>query len=132
MPWQVKLNEQHPILEQVFEGDIDDDGLQMCLNEAVRLAMVSKSCLFLVDGTRYLWPGFDPQKTIILAHQDALGISELTYFDMSSCKVAYVTQPENVQHKYLEVWTYLIANRGVKTKIFTDRDQAIGWLLEQD
>ena len=132
MPWQVKLNEQYPILEQILEGDVDDEGLQACLNEAVHLALISKRRLVLVDALHFLWPTFDGQKSIIFAHQDALGISELSFFDMSSFKGAYVTQSGYMKNKFWEVWITLLNNRGVKTNFFTDREQAIGWLMQPD
>ena len=132
MPWQVKLNEQHPIVEQILEGEIDDDETRLCMDETVRLGMLSERPLILVDANRYQWPDFSPQKYITLAHQDALGITELANYFISSCKAAYVTQPEVRENKFLEVWNYLLAIRGVKTQIFTDREQAIGWLLQQN
>ena len=132
MPWQVKLNEQHPIVEQILEGEIDDDETRLCLDETVRLGMLSERPLILVDANRYQWPDFSPQKYITLAHQDVLGLSELACFDMSSYKAAYVTQSGYMKNKFWEVWITLLNNRGVKTNFFTDREQAIGWLMQPD
>jgi len=127
MPWQVKLNEQYPIVEQHLIGHVSEEEVGQSFHELLRLAMESKRWLTLGDLTQY-------ENNLSLDKQffHASTLTNLSPAMLGKIRSALVIKGDpEVRQSYL-MWVSLVKNRGINFDIFTNREEAIRWLLQQD
>jgi hypothetical protein len=123
MPWQIDLHAHHPIVETRYSGFMTPAELSAAVQETIQAAKNNERSLFLGDCTE-LEGGhslFDLYGLVdmILASGLAHKVKEA---------IVLPTLPDAAER--VEFWETACLNRGIKVKIFANRQDAIGWLLK--
>jgi hypothetical protein len=122
MPWSVKEIEDNKIIEVKYSGLVTGEDLENALAAAITKANSIHTLRFLADLTR-MTSGhsiMDLLKIISQLPQNEMGshFREALFIDAES--------RTNIDVRFYETACF---NRGYKVKIFSNRDEAVEWLL---
>ena len=127
MPWQVKLNDQYPIVEQHISGHDDDEEVRKSYFELIRLALESKRNLFLGDVTQY-------ERNVGTDEQflRAESLAEVSPEVLRGVRAGLIIKDDPKVRQSYKLWVSLMRNRGINFELFTNREETIRWLMQQD
>ncbi len=122
MPCHVMINPAHPVIEISFSGSITRFELADALRETLALAEAHDTCRILADCSQLagghssidLYYLAETVSTSGIAHRlkEAVLLPEL---------------PESSEN--VKFWETTCFNRGIRVSLFTDRQQALAWLI---
>jgi len=125
MPWQVTLHPELPIIETRYEGLLSPAVLAEAIEGTLALVKESGRNLLLGDCTA-LVGGHSITDLYYLA--DAVKDSGLSH----RLKEAVIFPELPAPAGHVKFWETTCYNRGIRVRIFTDRQGAIDWLLQGD
>lgn len=109
------------IWQVVFTGRTDAKARREAVEEVIRLTGSQNFTGILVDLR-------DAEVVTNTLDEYQLGVLVSTTPEFSGIRIAYLENPGSFERsKFLET---IEKNRGLKSSLFTDRDQAIKWLSE--
>lgn len=124
MTWTIAINTQGPFLAVVYTGMVSAEELRQSAEETLRLARANGIVRVLAD-TRGLQGGHSLADLYFLSdwlvEQQAFALREAVLMPVSAA----------VQDN-ARLWETACFNRGLKVKVFVERDAALAWLLEKE
>lgn len=122
MPWHASLLPDHPIVETRYSGELSATELGAAAGATLELAKTHGTNLFLADCTA-LVGGHSVFDLYFLA--DTIRANGFT--KMLREAVLLPTLPAPTHN--VEFWKTTAINRGFDVRLFSDRADALGWLL---
>lgn len=123
MPWHTSFPPDIPILEARFSGVLTSAELTVAAEETLRQARRSGRMLLLADCSTLDAGGHSITDLYFLA--DTVSKSDIG----GELKEAVLLPVLPASAEQVEFWENACFNRGVKVRIFTSRQEALGWLL---
>lgn len=122
MPWQVRVLEDHPVVETCYTGRLSADELAAAVRETLAAARAHNEVLVLGDCT-----GLEGGHSIfdLFATVDLVIASGLAGRMREA--VLLPSLPESLETVHF--WETACRNRGLCVRIFADRQEALHWLL---
>lgn len=125
MPVRIAVHEDERFVEATFEGPIAPTELMEAVLECLAAARRIGTPNFFADCTALL-PG---QSAFDIYHlvqgYEALGVER-------TMREAVLVPAGTATEQDLAFYETVASNRGYCVRVFVDRDQALGWLLEAD
>jgi len=123
MPWKCSILAEHPILETTYSETLTPPELEAAIGETLAMAestnttLLLGNCLDLVGGH---------------------SITDLYFFvdtvadhpAISTIKEALLLPSLSASSDMVEFWETACLNRGIRVRLFHDRQSALDWLLE--
>ncbi len=123
MPWTARLNADARIVETTYSGALTRDDLTAAALGTLEVARNHDAWLLLGDCTR-LSGGHSIADLYFLAESVATsGVA-------SRLKEALLLPALPVAAEDVQFWETTCSNRGLRVKVFSERDLAMKWLLE--
>jgi hypothetical protein len=122
MPWQVQLLPQQPIVETLYAGHLTSEELHAAVTASLQEAKTHRVTRLLSDCT-----------TLEGGHNfaDLFDLAENLQNDdfAFSLREAVLLPPTGPGVEMVKFYETTCRNRGLEVRIFTDRTQAIAWLM---
>jgi hypothetical protein len=122
MPWQVKLLAEQKIVETIYAGHLTPAELISAVESSMSQAKVARATRLLSDCT-----------DLVGGHNfaDLFKLAETLQADAFalSLKEAVLVPPSGPGVEMVQFYETTCLNRGLDVRVFTDRAQAIAWLL---
>ncbi|NTV91757.1 MAG: hypothetical protein HGA72_00315 [Chlorobiaceae bacterium] len=122
MPWRVIVNPHIPVIETCYSGVLTQAELSAAVEETISLAGKYRRNRFLADCTE-LDGGHSFTDLFFLA--DFVLNSDPDHL----LKEAVITNNAPVASQNASFWETTCLNRGLKVRLFSDRQSAIDWLV---
>lgn len=121
MPWNVVAHPELPVVETIYAGNMTGDDVAMAAAETLKIAAgLGRNRLFADCST------LDGGHSIF----DLFAISEETNLGALGLREAILQPALASSLEMVKFWETACMNRGVQVRIFTERDEAMRWLLE--
>jgi len=124
MAWRVKYDPELGIICSVYAGQVSADEFEAGTLETIALAKKHKTNLLLID---------DSKLEVAVSTNDIFKMPQF-YEDAQAhrgSRWALIQPPEGPGLKALRFYETVCRNRGWLVKLFTDRQAAIDWLLNE-
>jgi hypothetical protein len=122
MPWQATIHPDLPIIETCYSGILSSSDLAAAAHETLNLAKTHAMTRLLGDCTQ-LAGGHSIVDLYLLA--DAVAVSGLAY----TLKEAILLPSLEASSENVKFWETTCFNRGIRVRIFTERQLALNWLI---
>ena len=123
MPWKCSILADHPILETSYSGSLTPQELDTAINETLVMAE-STSTTLLLGNCMDLVGGHSITDLYFFAETVA------GHPAIASIKEALLLPSLSASSEMVEFWETACLNRGIRVRVFHDRQPAIDWLLE--
>ena len=122
MSWNVEYNSELGIVEGRYIGHVTDEDFKQATVKAVNLSKANQAHLFLIDDSE--WKG----GTTIFGLYDLANTFEELGFDRDSRAALILPAAGTPEVEHARFFETACVNRGWKVKLFTDYQEAMGWL----
>ncbi len=123
MPWQIKQPENAPIIEIQYSGVVTPADLAQGVGGVLELVKRQGITRVLTDCTSITG---GPSPVELFFRAESAAPTSIAY----AVREAVLLPRSSVVARDVEFWETTCRNRGLQTKVFTDREEAIDWLLE--
>ena len=121
MPWSVQLLPGRSVVETVYAGLLSAEELRAAVEATLKLSLASGTATFLGDcsalkGGHSVFDLYELAKVVA------------TLPNKAQFREALLIAPDTTSREDVEFWETTCINRGLKVRLFENRDEALAWL----